>query len=203
MHLSAYIKRAMLNSRAANLRPSRGPSSGMENVMSRALRVAGSQGTYDGPTVFERIASDLHRQGYCLLDEAIPQELSAELLERATTLKQAEFLPAPGKIFVTIVEAFQSEGLGKALLAALLPLLAGYFMAVAVGIPIGMMMGVSRKLERWIDPYVNGFFVAPISALVPAMIFWFGVGFQMHGRPLSNSGRQARTPVGLEFGMVT
>jgi len=93
--------------------------------------------------------------------------------------EQAEFLPAPGKIFVTIVEAFQSEGLGKALLAALLPLLAGYFMAVALGIPIGMIMGVSRKLERLIDPYVNGFFVAPISALVPAMIFWFGVGFEM------------------------
>jgi len=93
--------------------------------------------------------------------------------------EQAEFLPAPGQVFATILEAFESEGLGQALLAALLPLFAGYFMAVAVGIPLGMMMGISRKLERLIDPYVNGFFVAPISALVPAMIFWFGVGFQM------------------------
>ena len=101
------------------------------------------------------------------------------LVSSLLSKEQAEFLPAPGKIFATIVEAFQSEGLGNALLAALFPLFAGYFMAVALGIPIGMVMGISRKLERLIDPYVNGFFVAPISALVPAMIFWFGVGFQM------------------------
>ncbi len=91
----------------------------------------------------------------------------------------AEFLPGPGLVFATIIEAFQNEGLGKALLGALLPMFAGYFVAVALGIPIGVMMGVNRTLERFFDPYVNGFFVAPISALVPAMIFWFGVGFQM------------------------
>lgn len=91
----------------------------------------------------------------------------------------AEFLPGPVQVFATIIEAFRTEGLGKALLGALLPMLAGYFLAVALGLPIGLMMGISRKVERFMDPYINGFFVAPISALVPAMIFWFGVGFQM------------------------
>jgi ABC-type nitrate/sulfonate/bicarbonate transport system permease component len=93
--------------------------------------------------------------------------------------EHAEFLPGPGKVFGAIVEAFQTEGLGKALLGALYPMFAGYFLAVALGIPVGMMMGINRKLERLMDPYINGFFVAPISALIPAMIFWFGVGFQM------------------------
>lgn len=91
----------------------------------------------------------------------------------------AEFMPGPAAVLAAIIEAFRSEGLGIALLGALCPMLAGYFLAVGLGIPIGMMMGISRKVERFIDLYVNGFFVAPISALVPAMIFWFGVGFQM------------------------
>jgi NitT/TauT family transport system permease protein len=89
------------------------------------------------------------------------------------------FLPGPQRVFATIVEAFQTEALGEALLGALFPMLTGYFLAIAVGIPLGILMGVSRKMERCIDPYVNGLYVAPLSAIIPAMIFWFGVGFQM------------------------
>ena len=59
--------------------------------MGKALHAAGSQGTDDGATVFERIASDLYRQGYSLIDDAIPDELSLALLERVTALKQSEF----------------------------------------------------------------------------------------------------------------
>lgn len=57
----------------------------------KALHATGSRGTYDGATVFERIASDLYRQGYSLIDDAIPDELSLSLLERVTALKQSEF----------------------------------------------------------------------------------------------------------------
>ncbi len=89
------------------------------------------------------------------------------------------FLPGPQRVFATIVEAFQTEALGEALLGALFPMLTGYSLAIAVGIPLGILMGVSRNMERCIDPYVNGLYVAPLSALIPAMIFWFGVGFQM------------------------
>lgn len=91
----------------------------------------------------------------------------------------AVFLPGPQRVFAAIVEAFQTEGLGEALLGALLPMLTGYFLAIAMGIPLGILMGVSRKIECFIDPYVNGLYVAPLTALIPAMIFWFGVGFQM------------------------
>ena len=63
-------------------------------MMGKALRVASAQGTYDGTTVFERIASDIYRQGYCLPDDAIPEDLGHALFERVTALKQAEFSPA-------------------------------------------------------------------------------------------------------------
>ncbi len=89
------------------------------------------------------------------------------------------FLPGPERVFRTIIEAFQTEALGDALLGALLPLLLGYILAVVIGVPLGILMGVSRNFERLVDPYVNGLYVAPISVLIPAMIFWFGVGFEI------------------------
>lgn len=91
----------------------------------------------------------------------------------------AGFLPGPQLVLLTIIEAFKTEALGEALWRAFLPMLTGYLFAVAAGIPLGILMGVSRKMERLIDPYVNGFYVAPLSALIPAMIFWFGIGFEM------------------------
>ena len=48
----------------------------------------------------------------------------------------AVFLPGPQRVFAAIVEAFQTEGLGEALLGALLPMLTGYFLAIAMGIPL-------------------------------------------------------------------
>ena len=89
------------------------------------------------------------------------------------------FLPGPERVLRTIIEAFQTEALGDALLGALLPLLLGYLLAVVIGVPLGILMGVSRNFERLVDPYVNGFYVTPISVLIPAMIFWFGVGFEI------------------------
>jgi SM-20-related protein len=59
--------------------------------MAKALHAAGSHGTYDRTTIFERIASDVYRQGYCLLDDAIPEDLASALFDRVTTLRQGEF----------------------------------------------------------------------------------------------------------------
>ena len=62
--------------------------------MGEVLRAASSQGTYDGTTIFERIASDIYRQGYSLLDDAIPEDLCHTLFKRVTSIRQAEFSPA-------------------------------------------------------------------------------------------------------------
>ena len=62
--------------------------------MAKALLAEGSHGTYDRTTVFERIASDVYRQGDCLLEEAIPQDLAFALFERVEKLKHSEFYPA-------------------------------------------------------------------------------------------------------------
>lgn len=54
---------------------------------------------------------------------------------------------------------------------------AGFSLSVLFGIPIGLLMGASRKWEYALDPYVNGLQSTPKIALIPIILIWFGLGF--------------------------
>lgn len=57
-------------------------------------------------------------------------------------------------------------------------MLAGYLFAVAVGIPVGLVMGASHKFAHVLEPYVNLLFVTSMEALLPFLIILFGVEFE-------------------------
>lgn len=105
--------------------------------------------------------------------------------EIVSKLSDTPLLPGPRRVLTTLVVAFGPNGipneppeaLGEALLTALIPMFVGYFLATIIGVSVGILMGINRKLERLLDPFVNALYAAPISALVPVMIFWFGLGF--------------------------
>ncbi|RQH02335.1 ABC transporter permease [Natrarchaeobius oligotrophus] len=82
-----------------------------------------------------------------------------------------------------IVEALQvqiaEEGLLGAVWDALYAIFIGFFLATLVGIPMGILMGVSRTIEELLDPYVNAIYVVPYAAIVPALIVWFGTGIRI------------------------
>ncbi len=54
--------------------------------------------------------------------------------------------------------------------------LAGFFIAVAVGIALGTVLAKVRWLERTLNPFIVGLQVMPKIALVPLFIVWFGFG---------------------------
>jgi NitT/TauT family transport system permease protein len=56
---------------------------------------------------------------------------------------------------------------------------AGYFVAVVVGIPVGLAMARSRLVELALEPYVAALYATPRLALIPVLILWFGIGFEM------------------------
>jgi ABC-type nitrate/sulfonate/bicarbonate transport system permease component len=63
-------------------------------------------------------------------------------------------------------------------LASLADLGVGFGLAIVVGIGAGILMGRYHTVERVLDPYVAFMNATPMVALVPAVIIWFGVGFQ-------------------------
>jgi NitT/TauT family transport system permease protein len=56
-------------------------------------------------------------------------------------------------------------------------LLAGFALAAVLGILVGVVMGASRRMDYALEPVVIGLYSAPIVALYPLLIVWFGLGF--------------------------
>jgi NitT/TauT family transport system permease protein len=52
----------------------------------------------------------------------------------------------------------------------------GMALAIAVGVPLGMLMGRVRAADRLLGMWVNIFASAPLSALVPILMILFGMG---------------------------
>ena len=52
----------------------------------------------------------------------------------------------------------------------------GYAGACAVGIPLGLLMGASRRLSYILSPFVDTLNAVPRVTLLPLLIIWFGIG---------------------------
>lgn len=90
-----------------------------------------------------------------------------------------ENLPLPHLVVEAFVVQVTEQELVGAFYNAMYAILAGFLTAVAVGIPVGLGMGVNRRIEQLFDPYINALYVLPFAALVPAFIVWFGTGFRV------------------------
>jgi len=52
----------------------------------------------------------------------------------------------------------------------------GFSLAVAVGIPLGILMARFRRIEHFVLPLVSALMPIPSFALVPLFMLWFGIG---------------------------
>ena len=55
----------------------------------------------------------------------------------------------------------------------------GYAISIVVGIPLGLIMSQSRILELALAPYVSALYAMPRVALIPVLILWLGVSFEL------------------------
>jgi ABC-type nitrate/sulfonate/bicarbonate transport system permease component len=90
------------------------------------------------------------------------------------------FLPAPWEVVERfaqlLVEPFAGFVLQQHLLASLQRFAMGFVLAVAIGIPLGLLMAWFRWVDRIVSPAFEAVrFVAPI-AWVPFAALWFGTG---------------------------
>jgi ABC-type nitrate/sulfonate/bicarbonate transport system permease component len=91
-----------------------------------------------------------------------------------------QFLPAPWEVLARfaqlVAEPFAGFTLGVHLLSSLQRYLMGFLLAVAVGLPLGLLMATFGWLDRLVSPLFEAVrFVAPI-AWVPFAALWFGTG---------------------------
>ena len=60
--------------------------------------------------------------------------------------------------------------------ATLYRVLFGFGLAVAVGLPLGVLMGRFRPVENFVLPLASALMPIPSLAWVPVFILWFGLG---------------------------
>jgi len=55
----------------------------------------------------------------------------------------------------------------------------GFLICILIGVPGGLLMARSRIAELAFVPYVSALYATPRLALIPVLILWFGLTFQM------------------------
>lgn len=87
----------------------------------------------------------------------------------------SDIFPTPGEVVAGTVELARKGVLLKYIVASLFRVSAGYLLAVAVGIPAGLLMGWFGRARMAFNPALQ--VLRPISpiAWIPVAILWFGV----------------------------
>lgn len=59
--------------------------------------------------------------------------------------------------------------------------LLGMVLSFAVGAPLGLLMGVFKTVDNIFDPVISALYVMPVLPLIPLLMIWFGLGWQVKG----------------------
>lgn len=88
-------------------------------------------------------------------------------------------LPAPWDVVNAEIRILNTGVLVPAILASLQRIgIAAIFMLI-VGIPVGIAMGAWPTVNAFLSPLVDPFRSAPIVAIIPILVMWFGIGETM------------------------
>jgi NitT/TauT family transport system permease protein len=86
----------------------------------------------------------------------------------------------PSQIAAAFVDlTFSDTQLVEAFGTTLLGLGVGFAIAAVLGIAIGFLMGTVRLIDIALDPYVNALYATPRIALVPLLVLWAGIDFEL------------------------
>jgi ABC-type nitrate/sulfonate/bicarbonate transport system permease component len=86
------------------------------------------------------------------------------------------FLPAPSSILRYLFVMVVDGELAFNLLVTFLRIIAGFLVAAATGMLIGIAMGMSRLIARIFDPWIAALYPLPKISLIPLLIIWLGTG---------------------------
>lgn len=85
-------------------------------------------------------------------------------------------LPMPMDVFRGFITCVTDMEILKNLMITLQRVLKGFLFALAIGLPLGLIMGFSSTSEKVLSPLIDSVRQVPIMAWVPLTIVWFGLG---------------------------
>lgn len=100
--------------------------------------------------------------------------------EIAGRAKGAHLLPPLSKVLSSWIELLISGQLFQALFVSVQALFLGFLLSVALGVPLGLLMGRYRKLDSFLDIYMTALLAVPMISFIPFLVIAFGLG--LHSR---------------------
>lgn len=91
-------------------------------------------------------------------------------------LLQQPILPAPLEVAKVFAREMFSGGLIGHFLVSLWRVLAGTGLAIFTAAPAGLLLGQSRRLNRFFSPFIYLLYPIPKVVLVPVILLLFGIG---------------------------
>ena len=91
-------------------------------------------------------------------------------------------LPAPWDVVKAMAYLSWHEGESMLLTATIWSvgrLVVAGLLVIAIGIPAGIVMGASPRINAAISPLIDPFRSAPVVALLPILVMWLGIGEEM------------------------
>jgi NitT/TauT family transport system permease protein len=116
------------------------------------------------------------RARWALIGLSIGVPVAVWLALSASGTVPSTFLPSPAAVWSAGVETARSGQLLADTWASVRRVLEGFGLAVAVSVPLGILMGSFRAGQALLEPMIGLLRYLPASAFIPLLIIWLGLG---------------------------
>ena len=90
------------------------------------------------------------------------------------------FLPSPIAVFETFLrlldQGYQGRSLAHHVIVSFNRFAIAFSVSVLIGVPLGLLMGMSRPFRAVFEPPIQAIRPIPKLALLPLFLIWFGIG---------------------------
>ena len=86
------------------------------------------------------------------------------------------FFAVPSQIAGTLWDMFATGSIWTPLRVSASAFALGLALAIAAGLPLGVLIGRSATLNAMIDPFITAFNATPRLVFLPLLMLWFGIG---------------------------
>ncbi len=84
--------------------------------------------------------------------------------------------PGPEKVFTSLYELLVEKDFADDIWASVKRILLSFGIAVSIALPLGLLMGAYRPVDRLIGPLASAFRYLPAPAFIPLLLMWLGTG---------------------------
>jgi sulfonate transport system permease protein len=100
-----------------------------------------------------------------------------ELAPRAGVV-DPKYTSQPSRVLAAGLEIIKTGAFRHDVAVSLWEFVIGFSLAIAIGVPLGLLLGRSTVLRYLLDPPIMAIYATPHLALLPIIVVWLGIGMQ-------------------------